>query len=41
VGLYQVVLHLSPGLSTNGYTAVTVAQESFVSNPVSIAVVAQ
>jgi hypothetical protein len=41
VGLYEVVLHLSPGLGTNGYTEVTVAQESFVSNPISIAVVAQ
>jgi hypothetical protein len=41
VGLFEVVLHLSPGLGTNGYTAVTLAQESFVSNPVSIAVVAQ
>jgi uncharacterized protein (TIGR03437 family) len=41
VGLYEVVLHLSPGLSTNGYTEVTVAQESFVSNPVAIAVVGQ
>jgi hypothetical protein len=41
VGLNEVVLHLSPGLSTNGYTAVTVAQGAFVSNPVSIAVVAQ
>jgi hypothetical protein len=41
VGLFQVVLHLSPGLGTNGYTAVTVAQEAFVSNAVSIPVVAQ
>jgi hypothetical protein len=41
VGLFKVVLHLSPGLGTNGYTAVTVAQGAFVSNPVAIAVVAQ
>jgi len=41
VGLFEVVLHLSPGLGTNGYTAVTVAQGAFVSNPVSIPVVAQ
>ncbi len=41
VGLFEVVLHLSPGLSTNGYTEVTVAQGAFVSNPVAIAVVAQ
>jgi uncharacterized protein (TIGR03437 family) len=41
VGLFEVVLHLSPGLSTNGYTAVTVAQGAYVSNPVSIPVVAQ
>jgi hypothetical protein len=41
VGLNQVVLHLSPGLSSNGYTEVTVAQGAFVSNPVAISVVAQ
>jgi len=41
VGLFEVVLHLSPGLSSNGYTEVTVAQGAYVSNPVSIAVVAQ
>jgi uncharacterized protein (TIGR03437 family) len=41
VGLFEVVLHLSPGLGTNGYTAVTVAQGAFVSNAVSIPVVAQ
>jgi hypothetical protein len=41
VGLFEVVLHLSPGLGTNGYTEVTVAQGAFVSNPVAIAVVAQ
>jgi hypothetical protein len=41
VGLFEVVLHLSPGLGTNGYTAVTVAQGAFVSNSVSIPVVAQ
>jgi len=40
VGLFDVVLHLSPGLGTNGYTEVTVAQGAFVSNPVAIAVVA-
>ncbi len=41
VGLFEVVLHLSPGLSTNSNTAVTVAQGAFVSNPVSIPVVSQ
>jgi len=41
VGMFEVVLHLSPGLSTNGYTEVTVAQGAYVSNPVAIAVVAQ
>lgn len=41
VGLFQVVLHLSPGLSTNSLTSLTVAQGAFVSNPVSIAVVSQ
>jgi hypothetical protein len=41
VGLFQVVLHLSPGLSSNMNTPVTVAQGAFVSNPVAIAVVSQ
>lgn len=41
VGLFQVVLHLSPGLSSNATAALTVAQGSFVSNPVSIPVVSQ
>jgi uncharacterized protein (TIGR03437 family) len=41
VGLFQVVLHLSPGLSTNSATALTVAQGAFVSNPVAIPVVSQ
>jgi hypothetical protein len=41
VGLFQVVLHLSPGLTSNPQTAVTVAQGAFVSNPVSIPVVSQ
>ena len=41
VGLFEVVLHLSPGLSSNTNTSVTVAQGAFVSNPVSIAVVSQ
>jgi hypothetical protein len=41
VGLFEVVLHLSPGLSSNVNTSVTVAQGAFVSNPVAIAVVSQ
>ena len=41
VGLFEVVLHLSPGLSTNSSTALTVAQGAYVSNPVSIPVVSQ
>jgi hypothetical protein len=41
VGLFQVVLHLSPGLPPNTQTAVTVAQGAFVSNPVSIPIVSQ
>jgi uncharacterized protein (TIGR03437 family) len=40
-GLFQVVLHLSPGLASNPNTEVTVAQGAFVSNPVAIPVVAQ
>ncbi len=34
VGLFEVVLHLSPGLSSNTNTSLTVAQGAFVSNPV-------
>ena len=41
VGLFEVVLHLSPGLPSNPTTAMTVAQGAFVSNPVSIPVVSQ
>ena len=41
VGLFEVVLHLSPGLTSNTHTSLTVAQGAFVSNPVSIAVVSQ
>jgi uncharacterized protein (TIGR03437 family) len=41
VGLFQVVLHLSPALPSNTNTALTVAQGAFVSNPVSIPVVSQ
>ncbi len=41
VGLFEVVLHLSPGLSSNPNTSLTVAQGSFVSNPVAIPVVSQ
>ncbi|MGA7241324.1 MAG: IPT/TIG domain-containing protein [Bryobacteraceae bacterium] len=41
VGLFEVVLHLSPGLSSNTNTSLTVAQGAFVSNPVAIAVVSQ
>lgn len=41
VGLFEVVLHLSPGLATNGNTSLTVAQGAYVSNPVSIPVVSQ
>ncbi len=41
VGLFEVVLHLSPGLPTNSTTSLTVAQGIFVSNPVAIPVVSQ
>jgi uncharacterized protein (TIGR03437 family) len=41
VGLFEVVLHLSPGLASNPNTALTVAQGAYVSNPVAIAVVSQ
>jgi uncharacterized protein (TIGR03437 family) len=39
VGLFEVVLHLSPGLTANANTSLTVAQGAFVSNPVAIPVV--
>jgi uncharacterized protein (TIGR03437 family) len=41
VGLFTVVLHLSTGLTSNGNTSLTLAQGSFVSNPVAIPVVSQ
>lgn len=41
VGLFEVVLHLSPGLTTNSATELTVAQGAFVSNAVAIPVVSQ
>ncbi len=41
VGLFEVVLHLSPGLSSNTNTSLTVAQGAFVSNPVAMPVVSQ
>lgn len=37
-GLFEVLLHLNPGLGTNIYTSLTVAQGLFVSNPTAIAV---
>jgi uncharacterized protein (TIGR03437 family) len=41
VGIFQVVLHLSPGLASNPTTSLTVAQGQYVSNPVSIPVVSK
>ena len=41
VGLFELVLHLSPSLTTNTTTAHTVAQGSFFSNPLAKPVVAQ
>jgi hypothetical protein len=38
VGTFQVLLHLNSGLPSNPYTAVTIAQNTFVSNPVSFPV---
>src|SRR5581483_7949810 len=41
VGIFEVVLHLSNGLTANANTSVTIAQGNFVSNAVSIPVGAQ
>jgi uncharacterized protein (TIGR03437 family) len=41
VGTFRVDLHLNSGLSSNQYTALTIAQSTFVSNAVTIPVVAQ
>lgn len=38
VGIFQVLLHLNSSLGTNQYTAVTIAQGSFVSNSVTFPV---
>jgi uncharacterized protein (TIGR03437 family) len=41
VGTFRLDLHLNSGLTTNQYTALTIAQSTFVSNAVTIPVVAQ
>ncbi|HUK19122.1 MAG TPA: hypothetical protein VLW65_22025 [Bryobacteraceae bacterium] len=41
VGTFQVDLHLNSSLTTNTYTALTIAQSTFVSNSVTIPVVSQ
>ena len=38
VGIFEVLLHLNPGLGPNIYTSLTIAQGNYVSNPVAIAV---
>lgn len=38
VGMYEILLHLNNGLASNAFTAVTIAQGSFVSNPVAFPV---
>jgi len=39
VGVYKVVLHLNSGLATDQYTALTIAQDVYVSNSVAFPVV--
>ena len=41
VGLYQVLLHLNPSLPTDLYSQLTIAQDVFVSNIVTIPIVTQ
>ena len=41
VGIFQVLLHLNPGLTTNIYTSLTIAQGFFVSNPTAIPVLSR
>jgi uncharacterized protein (TIGR03437 family) len=38
VGIYQVLLHLNSGLSTNAYTGVTISQDIYTSNAVTFPV---
>jgi uncharacterized protein (TIGR03437 family) len=38
VGIYQVVLHLNAGISTNNTTALTIAQGAYVSKIVTLPV---
>lgn len=38
VGLYEVLLHLNAGLSTNLYASLTIAQDIYVSNVVTFPV---
>jgi hypothetical protein len=38
VGVFEVLIHLNSALATNGYTAATIAQNTFVSNAVSFPV---
>ena len=40
VGLYQVLLHLNPDLPTDAYSQLTIAQDVFVSNIVTVPIVA-
>ena len=39
VGLYQVLLHLNPDLPTDDYSQLTIAQDVFVSNIVTLPIV--
>jgi hypothetical protein len=39
VGLYQVLLHLNPDIPTDSFTQLTIAQDIYVSNIVTLPVV--
>lgn len=41
VGLFEVVLHLNPSLTTNSFTTLTISQDAFTSNIVTLPVVGQ
>jgi uncharacterized protein (TIGR03437 family) len=41
VGLYQVLLHLNPSLATDAFAQLTIAQNVYVSNIVTLPIVSQ
>jgi len=41
VGVYQVLLHLNPSLASDPYAQLTIAQDIYVSNIVTLPIVSQ